>query len=81
MRTTVNLQDVTDRVLGLVPRRQPARVIPRGPSDRVVALAMLAISGSATLASLGLWISGNGVAALRLFGGTILFLVVLLRFR
>lgn len=81
MRNTVNMRDVTDRVLGLVPRRQPARVVPRGPSDRVVAMAMLAISATATVASLGLWIGGHGVAAIRLFCGSILMLVVLLRFR
>jgi len=78
MRDIVNLQAVTDRISGAVPasdviRRRPLR------RDHLIAAAMLAASAASMVASLGLWASGHGVAALRLFCGTVLLLLMALR--
>jgi hypothetical protein len=81
MRPTVNLQAVTDRVFGLAPvrGRAGARRSPRG--DMAFALALLLISAAGSAGALGLWAAGHGVAGLRLFCGSALLLLVLLRLR
>ncbi len=81
MRETVDLQAVTDRVLGFLPPRVGSRARRRKPNDRRLAVAMLLLSAMATVISLGLWLGGHGVAALQVFCGSILVLVVLLRTR
>jgi hypothetical protein len=80
MRTTVDLQAVTDRVRGLVhPLGPGART--GGPRRwaRLLALAMLMFSAAATLAALGLLIAGQGMMGLRVFCGAVLVLVLMLR--
>jgi hypothetical protein len=81
MRPTVDLQAVTDRVLGITPwhRGAAARRSPRG--DMALALALLLTSAAGSAGALGLWATGHGVAGLRLFCGAVLLLLVLLRLR
>jgi hypothetical protein len=79
MRNTVNLREVTDRVLGMIPPSTPLPTRRRRRHHRGVAAAFLAASGLATLGSLGLWISGHGMAGLETFGGSVLLLMVILR--
>jgi hypothetical protein len=81
MRTTVNLREVTDRVLGLSTPTIRARPAKPRRSDRILASIMLVISATATITSLGLWIAGEGMTGLRVFAGAILLLLVMLRFR
>ncbi len=79
MRTSVDLREVTDRVLGLsipiLPR--PARRFRR--TDGPMAFVLVLISSLTTVASLGLWADGHGHLALQVFGGTILVLGIALR--
>ena len=79
MPISVNLREITDRVLGLSPPRVliPAR-LPRR-THQGVGLILLLLSALAMAASLGLWIGGHGGLALRIFGGTVLLLALSLR--
>jgi len=79
MRTSVDLREVTDRVLGLsLPRvRRPARRFRR--TEGPIAVILLLISALTTAAGLALWAGGHGLSALQVFGGTILLLALALR--
>jgi hypothetical protein len=79
MRTSVNLQAVTDRVLSIVPPRGRARTGGPGRRERLVAMAMLCASGLSVIGGLGLWIAGHGMDGLRLVCGTVLLLLLVLR--
>jgi hypothetical protein len=81
MRTTIDLQAVTERVFGVLPPRANLRLDRPRRSDRPLAVAMLVVSATAVLGSIGLWAAGHGGAGLRLFIGAVLGLTVLLRLR
>ena len=79
MQTTMDLREVTDRVLGLSPPRvpMPARMPRR--LDQPLGLVLLLVSALGSAVSLGLWANGHGGLACRVFGGTILLLALALR--
>ena len=79
MRAAVDLQAVTDRILGLPPARTVRVRSPRG--DMIYAMAMLFVSMAGSAGALGFWAAGHGIAGLRLFCGAVLLLLVLLRLR
>jgi hypothetical protein len=79
MRNTINMREVTDRVLGMVPPSTPFRTGRRRRNQRGFATALLAVSALATVLSLGLWIAGHGMLGLKLFGGAVLLLLVAVR--
>jgi hypothetical protein len=59
----------------MVPPSTPFRTRRRRRHQRGLAVALLAVSALATLMSLGLWIAGHGMLALKLFGGAVLLLL------
>ena len=79
MRTSVDLREVTDRVLGLSLPRVARRARRFRRTDGPTAFILLLISGLITVASLVLWAEGHGDWALRTFIGTTLLLGVALR--
>jgi hypothetical protein len=81
MPTNINMREVTDRVLGMIPPSVPSRVRRRGPDHRGLAAILLGISALATLTSLGLLILDHAMLGLRVFCGSILLLLIVLRLR
>ena len=81
MRTTIDLEAVTNRVFGVVQPRPNLRLDRPRRSDRPLAFAMMVVSATAMLGSLVLWAGGHGGAGLRVFIGAVCVLTVLLRLR
>ncbi len=81
MRTTVDLQAVSDRVLELTPLHDIARTRRSPLGDMALVIAMFLTSAAGSVGALGLWAAGYPMAGFRLFCGAILLLVVLLRVR
>jgi hypothetical protein len=54
------------------------RVRMRRPSERTLALLLVAISGSGSLGTIGLWIAGQFYPGLQVLSGSILLILALL---
>ncbi len=81
MRTIVDLQAVSDRVLDVAPLHAAARPRPSRPRDMALVMAMVLISAAGSVGGLGLWVAGLPGAGGRLFCGAVGVLLALLRVR
>jgi hypothetical protein len=81
MQTTIDLQAITNRVLGVVPPRSSIRPGRPRRGDMILAVALLFTSAAATIGIALLWASGHRLAAARLFCGVVMLLMALIRIR
>jgi hypothetical protein len=79
MTRPIDLQAITDHILGVLPPRVGHRTSFPSWKDRALALAMLVTSAAATFGAAGLCALGHPIAGIRVFCGAVLILAVLLR--